>query len=138
MAKDNTTGWVIEEPGTAPSNPAKWLVPLTSLVIFVQLMSGGTFLLADNDLGHVATGLVVIAVAWFGVAGAMTLRPPGRSVRLLAIVTMVLVLGAALFASKDTILEHYGLAVAAFGTSAANSVLVLARGRRGGTQPPSL
>ena len=129
MAKDKPTGWVIEEPRGEPSNPARWLVPLTSLLIFVQLLSGGTFLLADSEFGHVFTGLVVFTVAWFGVAGAMTMRPPARSVRVLAIVTFVLVLGAALFASKDTLLEHYGLAVAAFCVSTVSTVLALTRGR---------
>ena len=136
MAKDNPTGWVIEDPRGEPSNPARWLVPLTSVVIFVQLLSGGTFLLADSEFGHVFTGIAVITGAWFGAAGAMTMRPPDRSVGVLAIVTFALVLGAALFASKETLLEHYGLAVAAFGVSTVSAVLALIRGQRQMVTPP--
>ena len=132
MSKGKATGWVIPDPNRRPPNLGKWLVPLTSLVIFVQLLSGGTFLMADQEFGHMATGLVVIAVAWFGVFGAMTVRPLNVALLVFTALTLVLVLAAALFASKDTLIEHYGLAVAAFGAAVAGTVLALPRSLRQG------
>src|SRR5712691_8651052 len=59
----------------------KWLVPITSLVVFAQLLTGGRFLIAGEDFGHTLTGLLVFLVAFFGVYGAMSVRPPVRAAR---------------------------------------------------------
>ena len=110
-------------------------MPLTSIVIFVQLLTGGAFLMVGpvvgEDFGHVIAGLLVFVVAWFGVYGATSVRPPVRAARVFAAATFVLVLTAGLFASKETLFQHYGLAVLAFGTSLASTFFTLGTSRVG-------
>ena len=108
-------------------------MPLTTVATFVQLLSGGTFLLKDQEFAHVATGIAVMGVAWFSLYGAIKVRPLDRTLLVLSLATVVLVMAAASFASKDTLFEHYGLAVAAFGASAASAVVALLGNPRRGS-----
>lgn len=97
-------------------------VPATTIAIAVQLLTGGNFLITGQAVGHVETGVLVLLVAWAGLASALTARPRDRGLRASSLATFGIVLLAGVTSDKSQMILHYAVALVAFTASLASTL----------------
>jgi len=101
---------------------AALLVHLTALLVFVQLVTGGSFLIEDLGGGtHVALGYVAGVVALIAAILAWASKPSYHALRYSSTVTLLLLVVTGLISRKVEMLAHYEVAIVLFGVSVATT-----------------
>jgi len=109
---------------------AAWVVILAALLVFIQLVTGGTFLLevagyptlkGTSDL-HITMGFLVGFIALIALILAWLSKPKYGALRYSSTIMFVLIfLGGGLGFDKPSLLAHYLFGMVIFGTAVATT-----------------
>ena len=86
----------------------------TAGLIFIQLITGGNYLISGVSLEHPYTGLIVWASAAVSVILAFFSEPEDWTFRLSTVAVLILVSTAGVTSSKSIMVIHYSFGILAF------------------------
>jgi uncharacterized membrane protein YhaH (DUF805 family) len=91
------------------------VVQITAGLIFIQMITGGWYLLSGDSLGHFFTGLIVFFLAVASVVLALRAKPKHNAFRYSTIALLAFVVLAGFTSEKGTMFYHYVMALIVFG-----------------------
>jgi hypothetical protein len=99
---------------------AALLVHLTAALVFLQLVTGGYFLINLVSYGYFLTGIAVGIVSRVAMIAAIVSKPKYNTLRYSSATVFALLVLAGFTSDKSTMFPHYVFAILAFGAVVAS------------------